>query len=195
MENKVLVSVKNITKEIIGNFLLWEIILQFVDIVVFTLITKNINSNFLIVCIEIFLQVLIAIFVWKITLAKSFKKKVILFKDVPQLMKNLFILVIIMCFIMVIYNISNVNSTINNFLQDTVNLKFLDAWINSINDQNISSEYQKQKQEVVKNLKNEAYKLLIIFDTSFVLVNLIILPFERKQLFNYAAIEEDNIVQ
>ena len=128
MENKVLVSVKNITKEIIGNFLLWEIILQFVDIVVFTLITKNINSNFLIVCIEIFLQVLIAIFVWKITLAKSFKKKVILFKDVPQLMKNLFILVIIMCFIMVIYNISNVNSTINNFLQDTVNLKFLDAW-------------------------------------------------------------------
>ena len=195
MENKVLVSVKNITKEIIGNFLLWEIILQFVDIVVFILITKNINSNFLIVCIEIFLQVLIAIFVWKITLAKSFKKKVILFKDVPQLMKNLFILVIIMCFIMVIYNISNVNSAINNFLQDTVNLKFLDAWINSINNQNISSEYQKQKQEVVKNLKNEAYKLLIIFDTSFVLVNLIILPFERKQLFNYAAIEEDNIVQ
>lgn len=195
MENKVLVSVKNITKEIIGNFLLWEIILQFVDIVVFTLITKNINSNFLIVCIEIFLQVLIAIFVWKITLAKSFKKKVILFKDVPQLMKNLFILVIIMCFIMVIYNISNVNSTINEALQNNEKIQFLDAFVNSINDQNVSSKYQEQKQKAIENVKNEAYKLLIVFDTSFVLVNLIILPFERKQLFNYAAIEENNIVQ
>ena len=195
MENKVLVSVKNITKEIIGNFLLWEIILQFVDIVVFSLITKNVNSNFLIVCIEIFLQVLIAVFVWKITLAKSFKKKIILFKDIPQLMKNLFILVIIMCFIMVIYNISNVNSTINEALQNNEKIQFLDAFVNSINDQNVSSKYQEQKQKAIENVKNEAYKLLIVFDTSFVLVNLIILPFERKQLFNYAAIEEDNIVQ
>ena len=193
MENSKLVTSKEITKDIIGNFLLWELILEFCYVIVFRLITKKIESNLFIMCISIFLQIIVTIFVWKITLAKSFKKKVILYKDIPSIMKNLFIFIIVICVIMVIYSFSNINSIINESIEDNKNLQFLDSFVNNINIESITSKYLEQKQNAIESVKNEIYKYLIIFNICFVTINLIILPFQRRKLLNYVAIEEDNI--
>ncbi len=162
MENRKLVTSNQITKDIIGNFLLWELIIQFCYTIIYSLIIKNINSSIVIVCISIFLQIIVAIIVWKITLTKSFKTKIILNKNIPAIMKNLVIFTIVVALVVAIYNFSGINSIIED----------------------IPSIYE--------NLKKEVYGYVTIFNIAYLLIYLITLIFVKKQLLNYVAVGEEN---
>ena len=106
------INAEKATQNLIAYYILWGFLFGIIYNLVYTFITANMESLILQVIVTIVLQGIVAFLLWKFSMSSVFKKKTILYYDVPKVMKNLTIFTIIICIISGIYNISRVNSSI-----------------------------------------------------------------------------------
>lgn len=185
MEDKELVTSWKITQSLIGNWLSWGIVFGVLYSIIFSLITSKMESMVLVAIIAIIFQGIIAFIMWKLSTSSSFKKKTIVYDDVPKVMKNLIIFTIVICIFNGIYNISTVNSSIDEALQSDYKLKYTESMMSYLYNDAQMEEYQSQKEEMIKETKSKLYTYLIISEIGLTAVYLAVLPLEKKEILKY----------
>ena len=187
MENKEIVASGKMTQSLIGNWLLWGILFGIIYSFIYSLIASSIESMVAIALVAIVLQGITAILVWKCSTSSSFKKKTISYDDVPAVMKNLVIFTIVICVITAIYNISNVNATIDEAIESNYQLKFSESMMSYLYDDEEMAEYQEEKEKAIEELKSKFYTYLIVLEIGLTAVYLAVLPLEKKYILKYVS--------
>lgn len=180
LEDKEIVTSGKITQALIGNWLLWYIVFGFLYIIILSLITSKMESMVLVEIISVIFQVIILFIVWKLSTFFSFKKKTIVYNDISKVMKNLIIFTIAMCIFECIYGVSTVNSSIEKALQSDYEIK-----MSFFHNDTEMKEYQKQKEEMIKEIKSKKYTYIIISEIGITAVYLAMLPLEKKEILKY----------
>lgn len=187
MENKEIVTTKKITQSLIGNWLLWGIVFGIVYSFVYSFIAHFMESMVLQAIIAIVLQGILAFIMWKLSTKSAFKKNTITYNDVSTVMRNLIIFTVIICVVNGIYNLSQVNSTIDQKINSDYKLKYTESMMSYLYNDTQMAEYQKQKEEAIEKVKSQAYTYLAIIEIGLTTVYLAVLPLEKKEILKYVS--------
>lgn len=186
MENKEFSTTKKITQELIGGWLLWGILLfGIIYSLLFNVVTSSVDSMVLKGIIAIIMQGCIAYITWKLSTKSTFKQKTMAFDDVPKVMKNLCIFTVVICVINGIYQCSQVNSIIDNAINSNFQLKYTESMMSYLYNEEQMIEYNKQKEETIKQVKKQAYTYLAIVEIGLTAVYIAVLPLEKKEILKY----------
>lgn len=187
MENKELVSASKMSQQLMGNWLLWELIFGYIYSIVFTLITSSMESFILKAIIAVIVQGIIVVVVWKLSTSASFKKKTISYNDVPEVMKKLIIFTLVICVINSIYNISNINSSIDEAINSDYELKLTESMMSRIYSEEQMEEYNKEKEKAIAETKSKTYTYIVVLEIGLTAVYLAVLPLEKKEILKYVS--------
>lgn len=187
MENKELVTSGKMTQSLIGNWLLWGLLFGIIYSFIYSLIASSIESMVAIALVSIVLQGITAILVWKFSTSSSFKKKTISYDDIPAVMKNLVIFTIVICVITAMYNISTVNTTIDEVIESNYQLNFSESMMSYLYDDEEIAEYQAEKEKAIEELKDKFYTYLIVLEIGLTAVYLAVLPLEKNYILKYVS--------
>ena len=185
MENKEFATPKKITQELIGGWLLWGILFGIIYSFTYTLITHSMESLVLKALIAIVMQGITTFIIWKFSTKSTFKKRTISYNGVPTVMRNLIIFTIVICVINGIYNYSQVNSTIDEAVNSDFKLKYTESMMSYLYDDEQMAEYNKQKEDAIKEVKSQARTYLVILEIGLTAVYLAVLPLEKKEILKY----------
>lgn len=178
MENKDLISSKKMSQKLIGMWILWGLLFGFIYSFVFSLLTVFINSVIIEAIISIILQGLMAFILWKLSTTSAFKNNTVSIDDVPTIIRNLVIFTIIICILNGVYNISQVNSSIDEIINNDYQLKISESYMKILYNTEELTEYNIQKEKSIKEAKKQAYTYLIILNIGLTVVYLAVLPLE-----------------
>ena len=185
MKNKQVATVRTITGELIGGFLLYGIAFGLLFNIIHSAITNRIetDSQILIAIITIILEGITVFLVWRCSIATTFRNRLIEKNDVPKVMKNLLIFTVIIYSITALVNFSKVNDTINK----TINSKFLlsERVLKYMNDSDEIAKYNEEKNKAINEAKSIAYKYLAVLEIGSLAVYLGILPLQKKAILRY----------
>ena len=187
MENKEVVTVQKITQRLIGYWFLWTIVLGIFYSIVFSLITKNIDSMISLAIITIVLQGITIFCIWMLSTTFAFKTDTIARNDVPTVMKNMLIFTIIICVINAIYNFYTLNTKIEESLNSNPILKYQEDLMYELYNSDVMEEYRKQKNAEIKEAKREAYTYLAVIEIGLTAVYLGVLPLEKREILKHVS--------
>ncbi|MDO4282969.1 MAG: hypothetical protein Q4D02_04955 [Clostridia bacterium] len=193
MDNKKITEANDIAKKIMWNFILWGILFSVVkfgiDIVLNSL--SNINSSFGILTsiVSIFISAVITLLNWNFAISSSFKNRTTYIKEIPQIMKYLFIFLIVIMIINAISTFLSVKEDIRKEIEknlgDTKSMDMLIERYGSYLDADMVSEYNMKKQEIVSSVSKKAYITFAISELVIIVVNLGILKYEESNILKY----------
>lgn len=187
MENKQVATVRTITGELIGGFFIYGILFAFLYNSIYPAITNRIetDSTILLAIITIILQGITIFFIWRCSIASTFKTRLIEINAVPKVMKNLLIFTVIICFISVFRNFSKVNDIIN----ETIDSKFLlseTVLEYMYDDDDEMAKYNEEKEKAINEAKSIVYTYLAVLEIGLLAVYLGVLPLQKKAILKYA---------
>ena len=191
MENKEIATTKKITQELIGGWILWGLVLGIAYSFAFSLITSFIKSMILQALITIIMQGFVAFFVWKLSTQSTFKKRTMSYDGVPTVMRNLIIFTIIICVVNGIYNFIRINGVIDEAVKSNYKLQYTEKMMSYLYSSDQMAEYNKQKEEAIAKVKNQAHIYLVIVEIGLTAVYLAVLPLEKKEILKYVNQEEN----
>lgn len=187
MENKETATVRTITGELIGGFILYGIVFGILYSFIYASISKMVSSDslILIAVIAIILQGIAAFCVWRCSIATTFRKRSIDRNDVPTVMKNLLIFTVIFCFISALMNFSEVNEKIDKTINFNGSLQFTESFMkNMYNDE--MAQYQAEKEKVINETKTKLYTYLAVLEIGLLVVYLGVVPLQKNSILKHA---------
>lgn len=185
MENKEIITSGKMTQKLIGNWLLYMIFFEIVYKIIYSLIISSIEDIIISILVAMILHGIFVILVWKCSTSSSFKKKTISYEDISIVMKNLIIFTIIVCIINTIYNISNVNSIMDEYVDSSYELKISESMMSYLYDEEEMAEYEYEKEKAIVELKKQIYIYLILLEIGLTAVYLAVLPLEKRFILKY----------
>ncbi len=188
MENKEIATIRTITGELIGGFLIYGIPFAILYRIIFALISKVIPSESLIITaiVAIVLHGLIAFFVWKCSIATTFRKRAISRNDVSTVMRNLFIFTVILCFINAIINFSDVNQKIDQSINSNVNLQLSENFMKYMYNDEQMAQYQVEKEKAIDEAKTKLYTYWAVLEIGLLVVFLGVVPLQKRSILKHA---------
>ena len=185
MKNKENFTPKKITQELIGYWLLWGLLLGIIYSILFNFLISFINNVVLKVIITMIMQGITIYLIWKFSTKSALKNKTLDYSDVPKIMKNLFIFTIVICAINVIYQLSQVNSSIDNTIDSNYQLKYTENMMPYLYQDEQITEYNKIKEETISKVKKQVYRYLTILEIGLTAIYIAVLPLEKKEILKY----------
>ena len=188
MENKEVATVRTITGELIGGFILYGILFTILYSSIYNLILKRILSESLVITaiIAIILQGLCAFLTWKCSISTTFRKRAIDRNDVPTVMKNLMIFTVILCFISALINFSEVNQKINETINLNSSLQLSENVMKYMYNDEQMAQYQAEKEKVINETKTKLYTYLAILEIGLTVVYLGVVPLQKNSILYHA---------
>ena len=189
LENKQVATVRTITGELIGGFILYGIVFGILYSSIYSAITNTIPENYSLVLkaiIAILLQGIIVFFIWRCSIATTFRKRLIETNDVKTVIKNLMIFTVIICFITAMINFIRVNQTIEETINSDVNLRIAETYMQYLYDDEEIAQYQAEKEEIINENKTKLYTYLIVLEIGLLAVYLGAVPLQKKAILKYA---------
>ncbi len=186
LENKQVATVRTITGELIGGFLLYGIVFGILYSIVYSAISNRISSDSLIptAIIAIILQGITVFCVWRCSIATTFRKRLINTNDVQNVMKNLMIFTVILCLISAIINFSKVNEKVEKTMNSNAMLS--EYYTKYLYDDEEIAQYQVEKEKVISETKTKLYTYLAVLEVGLLAVYLGIVPLQKKAILKYA---------
>jgi len=187
LENKEVANVRTITGELIGGFILYGIPFGILYSIIYSAITNRISSDSLILTaiIAIILQGITVFCVWRCSIATTFRKRAIDINDVSKVMKNLLIFTVIMCFITVLINFSEVNEKIDKTIDSELFVS--ESFMKYMYDDDEISQYKAEKEKAIKEAKSKVYTYLAVLEIGLFAVYLGVVPLQKKSILKYVA--------
>lgn len=188
MENKEVATVGEITKHLILGYLIYGIVFGIGYSLVYSLISKILPQDalFFRVILGIFLNGIVAFYLWRYTINKTFNCRNINYNDVESVMKNMRIFVIIICIISALANFSEINETFESEVNSSLSLS--EIYINYIYNDEQKAQYQKQKEEAIEEAKSKAYRYAIILEVGILVVDLWVVKKQEEEILQYAVV-------
>lgn len=187
MENKQVATVRTITGELIGGFILYGIVFGILYSFIFSAITIRIPKNSLILpaIIAIILQGITVFCVWRCSIATTFRKRLIKTDDVKTVMKNLIIFTVIICFLTALINFVQINKTI----EDEINSSLMvpEMYIGYLYDDDKIAQYEAEKEKKISEIKSKLYTYLAVFNIGLLAVYIGVVPLQKKSILKYKA--------
>lgn len=186
MENKDVSTVRTITGELIGGFLLYGIVFSILYSIVYAAISNSISSDSLILTaiIAIILQGIVVFCVWRCSIATIFRKRSIARNDVKKVMKNLLIFTVIICFITALMNFSEVNEKIDKTIKSDLMLS--ETFMRYKYNSNEITKYQAEKEKAISEVKTKLYTYLGVLEIGLLAVYLGVVPLQKKAILKHA---------
>ncbi len=186
LESKQVATVRTITGELIGGFLLYGIVFGILYSFVYAAISNRISSDSLILTaiIAIILQGITVFCVWRCSIATTFRKRAIDRNDVKTVMKNLIIFTVIICFITALMNFSEVNEKVDKAIQSDLMLS--ETFMKYNYNTNEIAKYQAEKEKVISETKTKLYTYLGVLEIGLLAVYLGVVPLQKKAILKYA---------
>lgn len=186
MEDKEVATVRTITGELIGGFLLYGIVFSILYSIVYAAISNRISSDSLILTaiIAIILQAITVFCIWRCSIATTFRKKAIDRNDVKTVMKNLIIFTVIICLITALINFLKVNEKIEKSIQS--NLMLSEIFMKYKYNADEKAKYQAEKDKVISEAKTKIYTYLGILEIGLLAVYLGVVPLQKKAILKHA---------
>lgn len=174
MEDKQVATVRTITGELIGGFVLYGIVFG----ILYRIISRVISTDSLILTaiIAIVLQGIRVFCTWRCSIATTFRKRLIDRNDVQTVMKNLMIFTIILFLISGLMNYSDINKSLKTIE------KMTEAYMYYVDDPEAISQY---KAENEKNI-SELYTYLTVLEIGLLAVYLGAVPLQKKAILKHA---------
>ena len=188
MENKQVATVRTITGELIGGFILYGIVFSILYNIVYSVISNRISSDSLILTaiIAIILQGITVFCVWRCSIATTFRKRLIDTNDVQNVIKNLMIFTVILCLISAIMNFSEVKEKVEKTINSNASVILSESYMKYLYDDEEIAQYQAEKEKVVNETKTKLYTYLAVLEIGLLAVYLGVVPLQKKAILKYA---------
>lgn len=188
LENKQVATVRTITGELIGGFILYGIVFGILYNLIYSLITNRVSEDSLIIIaiIAIILQGITVFCVWRCSIATTFRKRLIETDDVKTVMKNLMIFTIIICFITAMMNFVQVNEAVEEAINSDSSLRISEAYMQYLYDDEEIAQYEAEKEKIINQTKIELYTYLAVLEIGLLVVYLGVVLLQKKAILKYA---------
>lgn len=186
LENKQVATVRTITGELIGGFILYGIVFGILYSFIYSAITNRISEDSLILTaiIAIILQGITVFCVWRCSIATTFRKRLIETDDVKTVMKNLMIFTVIICFLTALINFAQVNETVENEINSS--LMVSEMYMQYLYDDDEIAQYEAEKEKIISETKSKLYTYLAVLEIGLLAVYLGVVPLQKKAILKYA---------
>ena len=185
MKNKQVISSKKMTGEIIGLFFVFLMIFN----ISFSLLSKvvPISSALIRLFISVIAEVVCVYYAWKCCLHLEFKKKTIARDAVNSLLKNLMTSVIILCILITAFEIEQIKTQIQKINSEMTSTEIvsLDKLVELFGDSGEKTEYNLQKELVLKESKNNLYVYYIFGLTCLWITHIYVFNLQKKAITDY----------
>ena len=188
MEDKQIATVRTITGELIGGFLLYGIVFSILYNFIYSAITNKIAEDalILIAVIAIILQGITVFCIWRCSIATTFRKRLIGRADVKKVMRNLMIFTVIVCIVSAIMNFVEVNKSVDEVVDSNANITMAESYMRYIYDDDEIAQYETQKEQVINETKTKLYMYLAVLEIGLLVVYLGVIPLQKKAILKYA---------
>lgn len=176
------VSIKKMTLLIMGFFILWSLVFGIADSIIQAVFTVGIKSIMLKVMVSLIIQGGITVCIWRQTVASSFKKKTIDNNDISKIMRNLTIFSVVLCIISAIVNFATLNSRVESTIDENMNYSSRDKIVEAYYNDKQKEEYYEQKEAIIENVKETAFKTVVVMQVGTIIINIVVLPFVKKEI-------------
>ena len=186
LENKQIATVRTITGELIGGFILYGIVFGILYSFIYSAITNRVSEDSLILTaiIAIILQGITVFCVWRCSIATTFRKRLIETDDVKTVMKNLMIFTVIICFLTALINFAQVNETVENEINSS--LMVSEMYMQYLYDDDEIAQYEAEKEKIISETKSKLYTYLAVLEIGLLAVYLGVVPLQKKAILKYA---------
>ena len=180
-------TVRTITGELIGGFILYGIVFGILYNFICSAITNRISTNslILIAVIAIILQGITVFCVWRCSIATTFRKKLIEANDVKIVMKNLMIFTVIICFLNAMMNFAQVNKTVEETINSNAGMIMSETYMQYLYDDDEIAQYEAEKEKIISETKTKLYTYLAVLEIGLLVVYLGIVPLQKKAILKY----------
>ena len=188
MEDKQVATVRTITGELIGGYILYGIAFSILYSIIYSTISKMFSSDSLIptAIIAIILQGITSFCIWRCSIATTFRKRLIDRNNVQTVMKNLMIFTVILCIISGLMNYSNVNKQLDKTINSNTSLMLSETYMKYLYDDEELAQYQAEKEKVISETKTKLYTYLTVLEIGLLAVYLGVVPLQKKAILKYA---------
>lgn len=188
LEDKQIATVRTITGELIGGFLLYGIVFSILYNFIYSAITNKIAEDalILIAVIAIILQGITVFCIWRCSIATTFRKRLIGRADVKKVMRNLMIFTVIVCIVSAIMNFVEVNKSVDEAIDSNANITMAESYMRYIYDDDEIAQYEAQKEQVINETKTKLYMYLAVLEIGLLVVYLGVIPLQKKAILKYA---------
>ena len=188
LENKQVATVRTITGELIGGFILYGIVFGILYSFIYSAITNRISEDSLILTaiIAIIFQGITVFCVWRCSIATTFRKRLIETNDVKIVMKNLMIFTVIICFLTALMNFAQVNETVEEAINSNANVMMAESYMKYLYDDEEIAQYEAEKEKIVNETKGKLYVYLAVLEIGLLAVYLGVVPLQKKAILKYA---------
>ena len=165
MENKQIATVRKITGELIGGFILYGIVFGILYDILYNSIANKISENYILLAIiAIILQGIIGFCIWRCSIATTFRNRLIEKNNVKTVMKNLIIFTVIICILTAIINFSKVNQTVEEAINSNAQIALAEKYMKYIYDEDEIAIYEIEKEKIINETKTKLYTYLAILE-------------------------------
>lgn len=188
LEDKQVATVRTITGELIGGYILYGILFGILYSVIYSLISKMFSADSLIptAIIAIILQGITTFCIWRCSIATTFRKRLIDRNDVQTVMKNLMIFTVIWCILSGLMNYSNVNEQIDQKINSNATLMLSETYMKYLYDDEEIAQYQAEKEKFISEAKTKLYTYLTVLEIGLIAIYLGAVPLQKKAILKYA---------
>ena len=188
MENKQVATVRTITGELIGGFILYGIVFSILYSFIYSAITNRISEDSLILTaiIAIILQGITVFCIWRCSIATTFRKRLIETSDVKPVMKNLIIFTVIICFLTAWMNFARVNETVEDTINSNTGVMMSETYMQYLYDDEEIAQYEAEKEKIISETKTKVYTYLAVLEIGLLAVYLGVIPLQKKAILKYA---------
>ena len=174
VEEKKIVTVGQMTKELIGGFFLNGIVIGIIYSIIYGLIMSKVETNnyTIIIIITLILQAISIIAIWKLNVQERFKKKTILKKDSKLLIRNLIIFTVVIWVISAIYAYNKANNAFEEEIENSPEIQYQERFIEMLYDEDKKAEYYIQKQKVIDEAKSELNTYIAFLEIGILVIYL-----------------------
>ena len=188
LENKQVATVRTITGELIGGFILYGIVFGILYSIIYSAITNRISEDSLLLTaiITIILQGITVFCVWRCSIVTTFRKRLVEANNVNIVMKNLMIFTVIICVINSIINFSKVNDTVEETINSDANIIISETYMKYVYDEEEIAKYEVEKEKIVNETKKNLYTYLTILEIGLLVVYIGIVLLQKNAILKYA---------
>ena len=188
LENKQVATVRTITGELIGGFILYGIVFSILYSFIYSAITNRISEDSLILTaiIAIILQGITVFCIWRCSIATTFRKRLIETADVKPVMKNLIIFTVIICFLTAWMNFARVNETVEDTINSNTGVMMSETYMQYLYDDEEIAQYEAEKEKIISETKTKVYTYLAVLEIGLLAVYLGVIPLQKKAILKYA---------
>ena len=185
MENRQLCDSKKITEQLIGMWLAWGLLFVLIYSLVAFVLALFIQEIIVLAVILVILQGTFSYLAWKQSTKSVFKNFTMEYTNLPIVMKNIFLFTLVACLIIGAFQYYSIGNRIDQSVAQNKRIMLTDAIMSSRANPEEMLEYQRLKEEVIKQAKKKAQTYTLIIEAGMAVAFLAVLPLERKEIIKY----------